>query len=58
MVEGFRIGAVWVGVWKALESRCIGNEDSLEKCKGDKGDEKTRWDAVCFINDGLMDINS
>ena len=42
MVEGFDIGAVGVGVCKGSEAKCSGNEYSLEKCKGDKGDEKTR----------------
>ena len=58
MVEGFKIGAVGVGVCKASESRCIGNEDSLEKCKGDRGVEETHWYAICFNNDELMEINS
>ena len=49
MVEGFVIGVVGVGVCKWSEAECTGNEDSLEKCKGDRGVEETRWDAICFI---------
>ena len=58
MVEGFWIRAIGVGLCKGLEAKCTSNEDSLTKCKVDKRDEETRWDAVCFINDGLMEINS
>ena len=58
MVEGFGIGAIGVGVCKWLKAKCIGNEDSLEKFKGDRGAKETCWDAICFINDGLMEINS
>ena len=41
MVEGFRIGGVGVGVCKGSETECTGNEGSLAKCKGDRGDEET-----------------
>ena len=42
MVEGQWIGVVGVGVCKGLKVECTCNEDSLEKCKGDRGDEETR----------------
>ena len=42
MVEGFRIRVVGVSVCKGSEAECTSNEDSLEKCKGDKGVEETR----------------
>ena len=54
MVEWFGTRIVQVGICKWSEEECIGNEDSLEKFKGDRGDEDTRWDAISFIDDGLI----
>ena len=42
MVEGFDTRNVQVGVCKGSEAECIGNDDSLEKCKGDRGADETR----------------
>ena len=52
------MGDIGVGVCKESKAECTCNEDSLAKCKGDIGEKERRWDAICFINDGLMDINS
>ena len=54
MVEGLCTRIVQVGVCKGSEAKFMGNEDSLEKFKGDRGAEDTRWDAISFIDDGLI----
>ena len=45
MVEGFIIGVLGLGVCKWSEAGCLGSEDSLSECNGDRGDEETRWDV-------------